>query len=256
MRGPLLLLALGTLLACGGDPSAFPDSANARTSSGDGTKLVIFAYDRSTSITADQLERAESLTRSRLRSLGPGDRISAMQILQLSLADLPKRWSQTVPIGTGRASPTHADSVLRTRFLRDAADYLATFSDTADRADIDGTDLLATFHDIGEELRVLEAHPGGAVLYLFSDMLQSNRVIDMEGLRRMPAEGWIQEHESGGMLPTLEGLCVVVVGARVDTELGQRVREFWRRYFDATGATFLLRNYTYRPPLLPDAPCR
>jgi hypothetical protein len=48
---------------------------------------------------------------------------------------------------------------------------------------------------------------------------------------------------------------VVVIGARVDTDLGQRVKAFWDDYFEATGATLLDRNYTLRPVTLPEHPC-
>jgi hypothetical protein len=36
---------------------------------------------------------------------------------------------------------------------------------------------------------------------------------------------------------------VFVVGADATTRTGARVREFWRHYFDASGATFRPENY-------------
>lgn len=248
----LPLLAAVTLLLSG---CGSGESANAAAAAGeDESELVIFVFDRSTSISSDQLVRAEALTRDRLRILDAGDRIAAMQLLQLSLAEPPRRWSQSVPEGSDRGGSARQDSLLRVRFLRDAGDYLAQFADTAGRDAINGTDILATLHDVGEELRVREG--GGATLYLFSDMRQSNRVIDMEGLRKMPPDGWIREQASAGTLPDLNGLCVVVVGARVDTEASQAVRQFWAEYFEATGAELRPGNYMYRPPALPERPCR
>jgi hypothetical protein len=143
--------------------------------------------------------------------------------------------------------------VTRARFLRDAEDYLVAFTDTLGRDSIDGTDLLSTLHDVGADLRAAKGRK--AVLYIFSDMLQSNRTIDMEGLRKMPPGGWVERQEQAGTLPDLTGLCVVVVGARVDTEASQRVKKFWEEYFDATGAELLDRNYTLRPVTLPEHPC-
>ncbi len=41
----------------------------------------------------------------------------------------------------------------------------------------------------------------------------------------------------------------------MDTDASQRVKRFWRDYFDATGAVMLDRNYTLRPVELPEHPC-
>jgi len=145
------------------------------------------------------------------------------------------------------------DSVTRARFLRDAQDYLVAFTDTTSRDNIDGTDILSTLHDVSADL---QAAPGReATLYIFSDMLQSNRSIDMEGLRKMPPSGWIEREKANETLPDLSGLCVYVIGARVDTRESQRVKDFWQEYFEATGAAFESRNYTLRPVELPEHPC-
>ena len=77
----------------------------------------------------------------------------------------------------------------------------------------------------------------------------------MEGLVRMPPDNWVQTQVERGTLPNLEGLCVVVVGARNDTRASQIVREFWEEYFEATGATLRDGNYSYRPVRLPERPC-
>ena len=145
------------------------------------------------------------------------------------------------------------DSVTRARFLRDAQDYLVVFTDTTSRGDIDGTDILSTLHDVSADLQAARGRQ--ATLYIFSDMLQSNRTIDMEGLRKMPPAGWLDGQAGNGTLPDLSGLCVYVIGARVDTGASQRVKDFWKEYFEATGAVFETRNYTLRPVELPEHPC-
>jgi len=216
-------------------------------------QLVIFVYDRSTSISHHQLALARQLTNGRIRKLDHGDRIAAHQLLQLSLEEPPQRWSETVPQRQFTEQSMLRDSVTRVRFLQDAQDYLIAFTDTLDRDNIDGTDILSTLHDVSADLR---AGPGReATVYIFSDMLQSNRTIDMEGLRRMPDAGWVERERANGTLPDLSGLCVYVVGARVDTKQSQRVKDFWQEYFEATGAVFATRNYTLRPVDLPEHPC-
>jgi len=216
-------------------------------------QIALFVFDRSTSIEDYQLDLSRQLTNDRISALRHGDHIAAFQVLQLSLAEAPRRWSQAVPKREFVDREIARDSITLARFLRDAKDYLRPYSQPADRVNITGTDLLSTLHDVGEEIR---AHPEHApTLYLFSDMLQSNRMIDMEGLRRMPRNGWAEAAAASGMLPDLRGLCVVVVGARIDTESAQRVQKFWIDYFEVTGATLNGENYMHRPVSMPSGPC-
>jgi hypothetical protein len=233
------------------DPS--PEANRGALSDTGPRRMVIFVYDRSTSIPDHTLTLANQLTNHRVDELTYGDRIAGMQLLQLSLAEPPRRWAQQVPERQLAEHELMQDSVSRARFLTDAKALLAQLADSVGRQDITGTDILSTLHDVAEELRAYPEHD--AVLYLFSDMLQSNRTIEMEGLRRMPPAGWVAEAEAEGRLPDLTGLCVMVVGARVDTEAAQRVKAFWDEYFETTGATLLNRNYALRPVRLPTDPC-
>lgn len=215
--------------------------------------LVVFAYDRSTSISGGQLAIARQLTNERLRKLDHGDRIAAHQLLQLSLEEPPMRWSQDVPAREYQELALARDSISRTRFLQDAQDYLIAFTDSLDRGKINGTDILSTLHDVAADLRAAQGRQ--SVLYIFSDMLQSTRTIEMEGLRAMPPANWVQRQKTAGTLPDHTGLCVVVVGARVDTNASQRVKRFWEEYFKATGAQLEDVNYMLRPVMLPEHPC-
>lgn len=256
MSGTLRAIAVATLavFAACGTPEVSSAGGEAGTEmTRTFPELVIFAYDRSTSISGSQLEIARQLTNDRLRKLDHNDRIAAHQLLQLSLEEPPLRWSQTVPSREFERQAMSRDSISRARFLRDAQDYLVVFTDSASRGDINGTDILSTLHDVAADIRA--AGDRTATLYIFSDMLQSNRTIDMEGLRKMPPAGWIQRQKQNGTLPDLGGLCVVVIGARVDTEISQRVKKFWDEYFEATGATLLDHHYTLRPVTLPEHPC-
>jgi len=240
----LLTVALS---ACGSG-SAPPTGASQEP-----PELAIFVYDRSTSIPDHTLELAARLTQERILEMDHGDRIAGMQLLQLSLEEPPHEWSQSIPSREVEDFEVMRDSVVRARFLMDANVLLRQLSTAADRSDINGTDILSTMHDVAAEM---QAYPDyAATLYLFSDMLQSNRRIDMEGLRRMPPAGWVHDAAQNGTLPDLSGLCVVVVGARVDTEAAQRVKSFWTEYFETTGANLEDRNYVLRPVRLPMSPC-
>lgn len=249
-RGRLAIgIITGAVLAgCGGG-----EAAPAPEAAPEPLELVVFVYDRSTSIPDHSLELAARLTTDRIMLLDHDDRLGGMRVLQLSLAEERQSWSQMVPPRTIQEHEVARDSVARIRFLRDATVLLGRLSDHRDRDNVDGTDILSTFHDVGAELRAYPEHD--ATVYVFSDMLQSNRQIDMEGLRHMPPDGWVAEAKSSGTLPDLTGLCVVVVGARVDTQAAQRVKAFWDEYFQATGATLTDANYMLRPVRLPMNPC-
>lgn len=249
LTGLSLALALGlTAWGCGGAPG------EARSGEDDPPRRYILLYDRSTSILDHELAHYRELTATLLRDeLRHGDRVVAMEILQLSLDEPPKRWAQNVPHREfpGRAAPR--DSVVLARFATDVRDYLRSFTDPEGREVMLGTDILSTLQDAGEEIRAVPGYR--TVLVLFSDMLQATREINMEGLIRMPPPDWISRAHAEGRLPDFTGVCVLVAGARVDTPAAQRVRAFWMEYFQTTGATLLDRNYSFRPPRLSPESC-
>lgn len=251
---PGLLVVTGLcavlVLAAACDGSAGADDG--RPESGP-NNLVVFVYDRSASISDFQLERARELTDQRLTELEFGDRIAALEVLRRSLSESPRRWTQKVPDRQFSGAAVRRDSLSRARFVTDAQDYLRRYSDAADRGEIQFTDILATLHDVASELKAYPDHR--PVVYLFSDMLQSDGQIVMEQGQRMPPEDWVETRGRQDRLPDLDGACVMVVGARTDTRLGQQVKEFWDRYFEATGARLTSQNYTFRPVRLPEHPC-
>jgi hypothetical protein len=216
-------------------------------------ELLIFVSDRSSSIQPHELEHARSLTRERLRNLDHGDRIVAIEILELSLAEEARRWSQEVPSREFANQHVARDSITRVRFIQDAVDYIGTYFDPEGRGGIGGTDILSTLHLVAAELAAYPGHRPVAIL--FSDMLQANALMNMEGMLRMPPSNWVQTQASLGTLPDLSGLCVFVVGALNDTSQGRIVQAFWEEYFKATGAVLEPLNYSYRPVQIPHRPC-
>jgi hypothetical protein len=244
---PILFLILGSLAACEGAGNGPLPEADREP------RQVVFVYDRSTSITADELAMYQRLTAQKLQELTHGDRVAAIELLQLSLDESPMRWAQRVPEREFQNRAMRADSVSRARFLTDARDYLRRFTDPEGRENFLGTDILSTLFDVAEEIRAFPAHQ--ATVILFSDMLQATQDMNMEGLIRMPPPNWIAERASQGRLPDFSGACIVVVGARTDTQAGQTVKAFWEEYFAATNGRLSDRNYSYRPVQLPADPC-
>ncbi|MGH9379458.1 MAG: hypothetical protein ACRD2Z_02410 [Thermoanaerobaculia bacterium] len=247
-----LLTGLGlACLGCGGGGG--PGAASAAPATARTPRQLVLVYDRSTSITGGELHLYQRLTDQVLDFLDHGDRVAALEMLQLSLEEVPRRWAQRVPDREFQGSAMERDAENRRRFLRDVRDYLNAYTDREGRDNYLGTDILSTLHDVAAEVRGFPDHRTTVVL--FSDMLQATPEINMEDMIRMPPPEWVAEHAAAGRLSDFSGACIVVAGARTDTVEGQRVKAFWQEYFAATGATLLEHNYAYRPVRIPQDPC-
>jgi hypothetical protein len=250
-RGAPLALAIGLVAACGGNAG---DEPAAEAEPARQPHQIIYAYDRSTSITTAELQEYKKITDQTLAFLDHGDRVVAVELLQLSIAEKPARWSQEVPQREFADRELSSDSVSRARFIKDARDYIGLhYAQDAGRENFLGTDILSTLHDIAAEARAYPNHK--TTVLIFSDMRQATDEINMEGMIRMPPPDWISKRKAEGRLPDLSNVCVVVAGARTDTSDGQAVKAFWHEYFTATGATLLDSNYSYRPVRIPEDPC-
>jgi hypothetical protein len=250
-RSAATLALLGLSAAC--DGSAPEVQAAVNLSPAVPPLHLIMAYDRSTSITAEELGVYQTLTASSIEHLDYKDRVSAIELLQLSLAETPDRWQVQVPDREFADKQLASDSTGLVRFRRDARDYLRKYTRLDDRDGYLGTDILSTLFDVAADV---QAYPGHRVtVILFSDMLQATDEINMEGMLRPPPDDWVTTRKAEGRLPNLSGACIVVAGARTDTAEGQRVKKFWQEYFQAAGATLLDKNYGYRPVVIPEDPC-
>jgi hypothetical protein len=111
---------------------------------------------------------------------------------------------------------------------------------------INGTDLFATLHTAGEQAGQ-GTGSGRKVLVVLSDMLQCARGegVCMEKQGGLPDSAWIAARQQQGLIPSLEGVCVAVVGADASKAEGVDVREFWRRYFQTAGADFSPARYVH-----------
>jgi hypothetical protein len=247
-----LLVGLGLVVAaCGGDGPG-PQMAIA-VEPPPPEHQIIFAYDRSTSITPEELSVYQSLTGQSVEYLDHRDRLVGIEILQLSLKETPDRWQVEVPDREFADRELQSDSTSLVRFRRDARDYLRKFTKPEDREGFLGTDILSTLYDVAAEVQAYPEHESTVIL--FSDMLQATEDMNMEGMANAPGADWVATRKAEGRLPDLSGACIVVAGARTDTAEGQRVKKFWQEYFTAAGATLLDRNYGYRPVRIPRDPC-
>jgi hypothetical protein len=80
-------------------------------------------------------------------------------------------------------------------------------------------------------------------LVLLSDMLQSAHGVEMSRADGVPPAGWVESQAASGLLPRLDGSCVTVVGADATSANGVAVRDFWKKYLEASGASLPEANY-------------
>lgn len=212
-----------------------------------GGREYVLIVDLSASQSSAMEQEEKNFLHSLAQQLKYGDQVVMLQTQQDGLKDRPKRWILSMPATQDPLLETKRDSShLKSaqEGLENAVDY--SFRMPSD-ATIQHTDILTTLHLAAESLQ--DGPPGRpATVILFSDMLQSANGIEMERLKKMPASGWIAQQKTAGLIPSLGGACVIVIGADSTNAAGVKVKRFWEDYFAATGASLNESNYRATPP--------
>jgi predicted amidohydrolase len=113
---------------------------------------------------------------------------------------------------------------------------------------IENTDVFGTIRRAADYAKA--AHDRRPTLILLSDMENSTAEMRMERSDGIPSSQWIAVRRSANRLPEMQGVCVVVAGAASETQRAAAIREFWVRYFAASGTTLATTNYR---AFVPDA---
>ena len=179
--------------------------------------------------------------------LSYGDRLVLLEMYRTGSRDSVGKFVQDMPDPIRPGAITSYDRRELDAAKAGVKNALPIFFDPRFVGSVSTTDVLTTVHIASEYLR--DAGEREKELVLLTDMLQSTPTWEFEGARRMPPNGWVAEQASAGLLPSLEGACVVVIGADPTTPNGQRVRLFWNDYFEAAGAELDAGNYRLRAPV-------
>jgi hypothetical protein len=203
------------------------------------TQFVV-AVDLSTSLTAAERASHEALLHALANSLDFGDRLVLLQANASGVRNSAPPRVVSVPMPRGR-KPLQRDESARDLARQTADRYVTTLFRSPPST---GTDLFATLYTAGEQVR---EGGGGAptMLVILSDMLQCAGGVCMERQDGVPDSAWVAARMARGVVPSLDGVCVTVVGADATTPHGVRVREFWRHYFRAAGAAFSPARYMH-----------
>jgi hypothetical protein len=218
-------------------------------------RQYVVVIDLSASRRPEMIEEERHFLEQMVDQLSFGEQIVLLQTQQEGLSDVPLRWHVVLP---GLADPTFVSSRDKERLSgakKGIKSALSMFFDTTGSAAIKHTDLFATLMVAGEFAR--DAAGRQTVLVLLSDLLQSDATgIEMQHGRRMPPPGWIESRRQLGLIPRLNGACIVAIGVDGTSLEGIKVRSFWLNYFSASGAIFRPENYRATPPPPENGLCR
>ncbi|WP_420125416.1 hypothetical protein [Longimicrobium sp.] len=239
-RSSLAILALACSVACvdkgqANPPPPPPPPPPAATE-------YVVAVDMSSSLTPTEREGHEKLLRALVKELSFGDRLVLLPTHAEGIRDASVPRAVSMPIPSG-AQPLKREREELELARMTADGYVTTLFKTEP---VTGTDLFATLHTAGEQAG--QGRAGGhKVLVVLSDMLQCARGggVCMEHEGGLPDSAWIAARQQRGLIPSLQGVCVAVVGADASKAEGVDVREFWRRYFQSAGADFSPSRYVH-----------
>lgn len=244
--------AFVAILAAAFAGSACSDSAASGASTDDpaaeraAPRTVLAVVDFSGSQTSHSVGEARGYLEKVVEGLEFGDRLVLLEMYRTGSRDSVGSFVQDMPTPIRSDAVTSYDRRELDAARRGVLNALPIFFDPSLVRTVPTTDLFTTLHIAAEHLR--DAADRETELLILSDMLQSTSRFEFEGARRMPPEEWIEAQEQQNLLPSLEGACVVAVGADHTTSHGQRVRQFWSEYFAATGARLDPANYRVRAP--------
>jgi len=232
--------------ACGGSGASGASTESAAEESRPVTRTVVAVVDFSASQTSHAVGEARHYLEKVVGGLDYGDRLVLLEMYRSGSRDSVGSFVQDLPTPVRPGAVTSYDRRELDAARRGVLNALPIFFDPRFVRSVPTTDLFTTLHIAGEHLR--DARDQERELLILSDMLQSTPAFEFEGARRMPPDTWVESQETQDRLPSLDGACVVVIGADPTTAHGQRVRRFWSEYFAATGAALDAGNYRLRPP--------
>jgi hypothetical protein len=236
MTTAVVLSALG----CGG-------SAGAK-SVPPATNQFIVGIDLSASRSVEALRDSRRLLDNLIESrVHNGDELVLLEMYGSSDTG-DHQWIDSVPRAHTPGVVTPTDRRKLDDFKAGAHQVIGAMFDPNRVRKIDNTDVFGTISRASDYAKA--AHGRRPTLILLSDMENSTDEMRMERDGAIPTSKWIQVRSSANRLPEMRGVCVVVTGAGSTTQREAAIREFWVRYFAATGTTLRADNYR---AFMPDA---
>ena len=227
-------------LGCGGSAGAKP----APTPTNQFIVGIDLSASRSVEALRDSRRLLDNLVESRLHN---GDELVLLEMY--GSADTgDHQWIDSVPRARTPGVVTPADQRKLDDFKAVAHQVVSAMFDPNRVRRIDNTDVFGTIARASDYAKA--AHNRRPTLILLSDMEHSTAEMRMERSGGIPSSQWIEVRRSANRLPEMRGVCVVVAGAASKTQREAMIRDFWVRYFAASGTTLTADNYR---AFVPDA---
>jgi hypothetical protein len=232
----IVTVAMTALMAAGA--AACSGDAAADTPRDPGDQYIV-GIDMSSSRPEDAINESRRLLHEIITSkVRNGDQLVLLEMYGGSNSRA-HQWIDSVPSVRRGDKPSPADVRRLKDFQVRGEQAVSMFIDAASKSRIQQTDILGTLVRAGDYAKI----SGGrrSTLILLSDM--ENSTAELEMASDVPGPGWIATRKAQSRLPDLSGVCAVVSGAPATTSRGARIREFWEKYFQATGANLPSDNY-------------
>jgi hypothetical protein len=205
---------------------------------------IDLSASRSVEALRDSRRLLDNLVESRLHN---GDELVLLEMYG-STDTGDHQWIDSVPRARTPGVVTPTDQRRLDDFKAVAHQVVGAMFDPNRVRKIDNTDVFGTISRASDYAKA--AHDRRPTLILLSDMENSTDEMRMERDGGIPTAKWIEVRRSANRLPQMRGVCVVVAGAGTKTQREAAIRDFWVRYFAASGTTLASDNYR---AFVPDA---
>src|SRR3954462_8837055 len=229
----LLTAVTAGLLAIGGDAAVGSEPPAAG-------HFYIVGIDISGSRTKTELDESKHLLNGLIDRLQAGDHLTLIEVYQGG-REPARQWSDSIRSPRNPGQLTASDQ-RRVEDFKDVARMQASILfDSARAKEIRATDIFGTLNRAADYATASKRR--SATLLLLSDMMNETPDVKMTSRQDIPADAWIRHLKTEQRIPQLRGVCVVVAGADVSSARGAAIRDFWNKYFAATGAHLEPANY-------------
>ncbi|MGH7617321.1 MAG: hypothetical protein ACREPM_08850 [Gemmatimonadaceae bacterium] len=243
-RSPLASLGMTTCLlsalGCGQAAGAKPVPP--------ATNQFIVGIDLSASRSVEALRDSRRLLDNLIESrLHNGDELVLLEMYGSSDTG-DHQWIDSVPRSRTLGVVTPTDRRRLDDFKAVAHQVVGAMFDPSRVRKIGNTDVFGTISRASDYAKA--ARDRRPTLILLSDMEHSTDEMRMERDGGIPSPRWIEVRRGAHRLPEMRGVCVVVAGADSKTQREAAIRDFWVRYFAASGSALSASNYR---AFVPDA---
>jgi hypothetical protein len=200
----------------------------------------IVGVDISGSRNKTELDESKKLLDGVIDRLQAGDHLTLIEVYQGGRVPA-RQWSDSIRAPRNAGKPTASDKRRLEDFKEIARMQTSILFDSARAKGILSTDIFGTLSRAADYAKA--SRNRGTTLLLLSDMMNETPDVMMTNRQDIPGSSWIRERAAEQRVPQLRGVCVVVAGADVTSARGAAIREFWNKYFEATGTHVSPDNY-------------